>query len=302
MVGFGRLALRSVMFAGGAGTVAATVTVKTQPESGISRSLRFWSGAIPVYANYKLVEWRTAAMTDAEAVYRDHYEPLNEKYAPRVEALTLELQGFYYKLAQVVSTRDEFLPDQYMQWAKRLQDSSPRVMAPSEARAVVEKSLGVTIDEVFSEWDDEPVRRRVHRAGAPRRASRERRARRRQSAVPRHRGEVPQRHRHRGGVLPLSDAAEPALLQRGQEAVQDGVRLRRRGAQPGGGAAQHRALAVAGPRRRAAPHPAAVLADGADDDVSGRRAPWSTACARSSGASRRAGASTLSASSASRRS
>ncbi len=141
-----RMAARGVLLAGGVGSVGAGIMVNIEPDSGFARSLKFWSGVLPVYAHYKYVEKMGL-----------DFEPLNDKYAPRMEKLALDMQGFYFKLAQVMSTRDEFFPDQYMTWMKRLQDRSPRVLPSSEAKAVVGKALGADVDDVFEDWVDEPI-------------------------------------------------------------------------------------------------------------------------------------------------
>lgn len=79
------------------------------------------------------------------------------------------VQGFYFKLAQILSTRNEFLPDQYMEWCCKLQDRSPRVMPSHEAKAAVEEALGVgDISELFTDWEDKEIGSasigQVHRA------------------------------------------------------------------------------------------------------------------------------------------
>lgn len=122
---------------------------------------------LPIYAHYKLVEYRVRDETDA-ATISAAYRPLNERYSPRVKKLALDLKGFYYKLAQVLSTRDDFLPDQYLEWTKELQDKSPAVLPSNEIRAIVENSLGESVDKLFAEWDEQPVGAasvgQVHRA------------------------------------------------------------------------------------------------------------------------------------------
>ncbi|KAI0566184.1 hypothetical protein FGB62_11g213 [Gracilaria domingensis] len=122
---------------------------------------------MPIYAHYKFVEWQTAHETDCDVVSAA-FRPLNERYSPRVEQLALGLQGFYFKLAQIVSTRDEFLPDEYLRWTKQLQDRSPNVMPSEQAKQIVQRSLGQPFDSLFSEWHDEPIGAasigQVHRA------------------------------------------------------------------------------------------------------------------------------------------
>lgn len=85
-----------------------------------------------------------------------------------MQNFALDLKGFYFKLAQIMSTRDDFLPDRYLEWTKKLQDKSPSVISSKEVKAIVEESLNVKADHMFSEWEDEPIGAasigQVHRA------------------------------------------------------------------------------------------------------------------------------------------
>lgn len=151
-----------------AGTgVALSAASYAGSDNGVVRSFRFWKGMVPIYAHYKLVEARVKDELDP-AIVSAEFAPLHEKYSPRVEALALDLQGFYFKLAQIMSTRDDFLPDIYLEWTKKLQDKSPTVMPSEKAKAIVEEGLGIKFEELFEEWEDEPIGAasigQVHRA------------------------------------------------------------------------------------------------------------------------------------------
>lgn len=140
-----------------AGTAASlSIGEYVGSDSKAVRSFRFWKGMVPIYTHYKLVEHRLKDETDPEKISAA-YKPLNQRYSPRVEKLALELKGFYYKLAQVLSTRDDFLPDEYLTWTKQLQDKSPAVLPSSDIEKVVEKDLGKPISEIFQEWDPKPI-------------------------------------------------------------------------------------------------------------------------------------------------
>lgn len=164
---YGRFAFRGtvVLSAGSAALLSAADFVGS--DAGAVRSFRFWRGMLPVYSHYKFAEWLVKDETDPSIVSAK-YSPLHKRYAPRVKELALNLKGFYFKLAQLLSTRDDFLPDEYLEWTKALQNKSPSVMPSDEAQAIVERSLNVKVDDLFSEWDDEPIGAasiaQVHRA------------------------------------------------------------------------------------------------------------------------------------------
>lgn len=147
------LARGAALVAGGAGASLGARALVDR-DAGAVRSLRFWRGALPIYAHYRFVEWKHGEDVGGRA---EEYAALHRRYAPRVEAITLDLRGFYLKLAQVVSTRDELMAAEYMRWMKKLQDKSPCVMEPEFVRRVVERNLGDSIDAIFSEWDDVPI-------------------------------------------------------------------------------------------------------------------------------------------------
>ena len=125
-------------------------------DSGIVRSYNFWRKAVPIYTHYRYIEWKTKDEMDPVNISKA-YRPLHDKYSPTVQKLVLDLKGFYYKLAQIMSTRDDFLAEQYLEWTKQLQDQCPSTLPSNEIRNIVEQSLKIKIDDVFSEWQDQPI-------------------------------------------------------------------------------------------------------------------------------------------------
>ena len=126
-------------------------------DEGSERSLTFWSAAFPIYLRYEWVQQRNkrGLLGDDEAMMQ--YDVLHNRYAHYVRDLTYEMRGFYLKNAQLMSTRDEFVPAQYLEWCKDTQDNCPTEFGPGEARVAVEQELGRKVLEVFERWDDEPL-------------------------------------------------------------------------------------------------------------------------------------------------
>jgi ubiquinone biosynthesis protein len=79
--------------------------------------------------------------------------------APRGERLRMGLERLgpiFVKFGQVLSTRRDLLPEDLADELAKLQDRVPPFPAV-QARALIEKALGKSIEEVFEQFDAEPV-------------------------------------------------------------------------------------------------------------------------------------------------
>lgn len=153
----GRLAGRSL----GAcvGGTAALATYGYSTDEGFRRLVDFNRLVIPIACHYKFVE--ITGGTD------DAFERLHETYANRVLEIVLEMKGYYVKLAQFASSFTAALPKQYVERLRTLQDEAPH-KDMSIVRGIIEDELNTTMDDVFSEFDPEPLGAasigQVHRA------------------------------------------------------------------------------------------------------------------------------------------
>ena len=158
------------LFAGGCllgATAAGLVYLDTGAATlGLKRNLKFWVRAFPMYLHYRVTEELVRGKTDEEAAAA--YNALHDLYAKPAVELCIDMGGYFFKSAQIVSTRDEFVPHQYMAWLKGLQDRAPPQRSGDEVRALVSESIGRPLHEVFSRFDDEAIGAasvgQVHRA------------------------------------------------------------------------------------------------------------------------------------------
>eukprot|EP01012_Entosiphon_sulcatum_P022036 TRINITY_DN26945_c0_g1_i1.p1 TRINITY_DN26945_c0_g1~~TRINITY_DN26945_c0_g1_i1.p1 ORF type:complete len:454 (-),score=53.64 TRINITY_DN26945_c0_g1_i1:81-1442(-) len=72
-------------------------------------------------------------------------------------ALVQELKGWFIKIGQMASTRDDFIPPQYMELFKLLQDKAPVEWDERSVLFALQNYLGRPVDEVFSEFDVHPI-------------------------------------------------------------------------------------------------------------------------------------------------
>jgi predicted unusual protein kinase regulating ubiquinone biosynthesis (AarF/ABC1/UbiB family) len=60
-----------------------------------------------------------------------------------------------------MSMQDDFVPEHYMRWLKDTQANVPPIFNGNEAAQYAAKILkdeqGLNFDDVFSEWEDEPL-------------------------------------------------------------------------------------------------------------------------------------------------
>lgn len=142
-------------FAGLTGCTALAIATYAQIDEGFNRTLRFWSIGFPVYLHYECTDrWHKNTPQEERDVI---FNKLHDYYSPIVKEHCLKLGGFYQKHAQFCSMIDDFMPPQYLEWMKVLQDKAACPITNEEAKEIVERTLGRKIEEMFSEWQDDPI-------------------------------------------------------------------------------------------------------------------------------------------------
>lgn len=73
-----------------------------------------------------------------------------------VRRILADLGPTYVKIGQILSTRPDLVPDPYVKELEKLQDQAAPV-AVEEIRAALEEAFGKPVEEVFDEFDPEPL-------------------------------------------------------------------------------------------------------------------------------------------------
>ena len=176
------------------GVTATTTTTKTSSEyfnyENAKRTTTFWYHALPAYLSYRYVQRRNELFhwfhqkqnlpgdkdddvmsssfplstmfsslfllsdTDANA----EYAKLHDYFSPIIEKQVWEQRGFYIKHAQFLSTRDDFVPEKYLEWCKKVQDQAPTKLEKGEALKIAEESLrGTKYENAIEYWEETPI-------------------------------------------------------------------------------------------------------------------------------------------------
>ncbi|CAJ1344095.1 unnamed protein product [Effrenium voratum] len=94
-------------------------------------------------------------------------DEVHGRVAKRLVACLRTNEGLYVKFGQAMSTMDVILPDEYKEELKTLHDQAATFDFP-QVRRVVEAELGRPLEEVFSDFEEQPVASasiaQVHRA------------------------------------------------------------------------------------------------------------------------------------------
>jgi hypothetical protein len=113
---------------------------KSEP---VRRATYFWRHAGPIVAHYKLTNnWLSLCRADQED--RDRaFEVLHDQYAQPALNIALHLRGLYVKLGQIMSSRPDFLPQQYVVAFTELQDNIPawdtEIVQATAEQALIQK-------------------------------------------------------------------------------------------------------------------------------------------------------------------
>lgn len=135
---------------------SAGAAFQSQHDEGFRRSVYFWRKAFPIYLHYRAAQLYMETIGLPESEQDAEYDRLHARFAPEVFDIVLELKGFYIKLAQVGSTRPDFLAQPYLERATSLQDDAPSKPV-EEIVAIIEQSYGRPADQVFRSIDPQPL-------------------------------------------------------------------------------------------------------------------------------------------------
>jgi predicted unusual protein kinase regulating ubiquinone biosynthesis (AarF/ABC1/UbiB family) len=87
------------------------------------RAIKFWRHVGPIVIHYKLTEnWCRIAHRNNPTQRAKIWDSLHTKHAPTGLKVILELRGLFVKIGQVMSSRADFIPRQYVDAFTTLQD------------------------------------------------------------------------------------------------------------------------------------------------------------------------------------
>ena len=120
----------------------------------IYRSTRIAFTALLVWLRYRAPRWKDR-LQGIDPSARDQ-RPLHQANADMVFRTAVGMRGLLVKMCQVIGTRSDVFPPEYVQTLSRCQDELP-ARPWGLIRRVVEEELGQPIEAVFSAFEQEPV-------------------------------------------------------------------------------------------------------------------------------------------------
>ncbi|CAK4703525.1 unnamed protein product [Aphanomyces euteiches] len=140
-----------------AGVAGGAIYYRMQTDEGFRRSAYFYAKAVPAYIHYRTTQvFLEDILKLPEYDHDAYYNALHDKYAHEIFDVILTLKGFYIKIAQIGSTRDDFVPKQYLDRAKKLQNDAPSKPI-EDIIAIIEASYGKPFSSVFRSIDPKPL-------------------------------------------------------------------------------------------------------------------------------------------------
>jgi aarF domain-containing kinase len=107
-----------------------------------------------IILGYKLLARQKACLSQEE--YAEKLKERHSRAAEGVYRAVLSLQGLMIKIGQTIGSRPDLFPEEYIRVLSNLQDRVPP-RPFKEIRPHMEKQLGRPVEEVFAEFDEEPV-------------------------------------------------------------------------------------------------------------------------------------------------
>jgi len=128
----------------------------------VGRALRFYQSAVPIFVAYKsfsqVMKFRRDVLGhDITPEDEDKaYEALHDRGSDELVKRIKELQGFYVKTGQILSTRKDIFPEQYTEKLAMMQDALDPLPG-SVIKEVVRRELldGAELSDLFASFEDE---------------------------------------------------------------------------------------------------------------------------------------------------
>jgi predicted unusual protein kinase regulating ubiquinone biosynthesis (AarF/ABC1/UbiB family) len=118
------------------------------------RFVRAYTTTFQVIWSYTSLFWMAKVLGRA---YRDqNIKSVHQENAKRVYATILQLQGLFIKVGQLLSIMANFLPEEFRQELEGLQDQVPP-RPFSEIAPRIEEELGGKVDQIFDDFQREPI-------------------------------------------------------------------------------------------------------------------------------------------------
>ena len=100
---------RALVMSGVTGVVAAVCLRAVPALRGALRACNFWRRAFPFFLRYKWAEWRINSEEKTPEARECRWDLLHDYYAPILLRHILELRGYFIKVGQFASSRNDFI-------------------------------------------------------------------------------------------------------------------------------------------------------------------------------------------------